>query len=88
MSCPHPWVVHFRLDVCHRIIGIQSFKGSYLRSCNLLPVLGENTTDLGQNCGGYVNATTLEVMGYLKQDGTYGSAKGYICPVGQICMVL
>ncbi|KAH9840560.1 Ion transport protein-domain-containing protein [Rhodofomes roseus] len=68
------------------IIGIQSFKGSYLRSCNLLPTLGEDYTDIGQYCGGYVNATTLEVMGYLKQDGTYGAAKGYICPAGQICM--
>ncbi|KAH9916480.1 Ion transport protein-domain-containing protein [Fomitopsis serialis] len=69
------------------IIGIQSFKGSYLRSCNLLPTMGvENYTDLTQNCGGYVNATTLEVMGYLKTDGTYGSSKGYICPAGQICM--
>ncbi|EPS97893.1 hypothetical protein FOMPIDRAFT_1127618 [Fomitopsis schrenkii] len=76
----------FYAMILFSIIGIQSFKGSYLRSCNLLPALGENTTDLGQNCGAYVNATTLEVMGYLKQDGTYGPAKGYTCPAGQICM--
>lgn len=88
MSCCQLLIADLCPNTRERIIGIQSFKGSYLRSCNLLPALGENTTDLGQNCGAYVNATTLEVMGYLKQDGTYGPAKGYTCPAGQICMVI
>ncbi|PCH34579.1 hypothetical protein WOLCODRAFT_106220 [Wolfiporia cocos MD-104 SS10] len=68
------------------IIGIQAFEGSYLRSCNVLPVLGEAETNTGQNCGGYINATTLEKMPYIKQDGTYGVVKGYICPIGLVCM--
>lgn len=76
----------FYAMILFSIIGIQAFKGSYLRSCNVLPTLGESLTDTGQNCGGYINSTTLQVMGYLKQDGTYGPAKGYICSAGQICM--
>ncbi|CCL98380.1 uncharacterized protein FIBRA_00375 [Fibroporia radiculosa] len=68
------------------IIGIQAFKGSYLRSCNLLPTLGESEINLTQNCGGWINSDTLEVMGYVKQDGTYGDVKGFICPKGSVCM--
>ncbi|KAF9810758.1 hypothetical protein IEO21_06809 [Rhodonia placenta] len=60
----------FYAMILFSIIGIQAFKGSYLRSCNVLPTLGESLTDTGQNCGGYINSTTLQVMGYLKQDGT------------------
>ncbi|KZT03083.1 uncharacterized protein LAESUDRAFT_660488 [Laetiporus sulphureus 93-53] len=72
--------------VLFSVIGIQAFKGSYLRSCNLLPVLGEAETDLSQNCGGWIDPNTLEVKGYVTRDGSYGSAKGYICPLGQVCM--
>ncbi|KAH7886746.1 Ion transport protein-domain-containing protein, partial [Phlebopus sp. FC_14] len=68
------------------IIGVQSFKGSLRRSCYLLPTLGENHVQISQFCGGYVNATTLDISPYLQIDGTPGDAtKGFICPLGQVC---
>ncbi|KAF8452208.1 Ion transport protein-domain-containing protein [Boletus edulis BED1] len=64
--------------------GTTSFKTSLRRSCNLSPVLGENSTLLTQMCGGHINATTLAPSPYLQSDGTSGSiAKGFICPLGQ-----
>ena len=70
------------------IIGVQLFKGSLRRTCNLLPVLGENTTQLTQYCGGYIDATTLATSPYLQLDGTSaGVIKGFICPLGQVCQV-
>ncbi|KAH0835701.1 Ion transport protein-domain-containing protein [Lanmaoa asiatica] len=72
--------------VLFSIIGVQSFKGSLRRSCNLLPVLGENTTQLTQLCGGHINATTLVTSPYVQLDGTPASiTKGFICPLGQVC---
>ncbi|KAI5121745.1 hypothetical protein M0805_009034 [Coniferiporia weirii] len=68
------------------IIGIQSFKGSYRRSCFLEPTLGESEIQLSQICGGYIDPTSLNVTGYVMNDGTIASsAKGYICPLGQLC---
>ena len=70
------------------IIGIQSFKGSFRRSCHLLPTLGEAEIPLssGQTCGAYVDPDTAEIVGYLASDNvTHGSVKGYVCPLGQIC---
>ncbi|KAG6372714.1 Ion transport protein-domain-containing protein [Boletus reticuloceps] len=68
------------------VIGVQSFKTSLRRSCNLLPVLGENSTPLSQTCGGHINATTLAPSPYLNSDGISGSiTKGFICPLGQVC---
>ncbi|TDL23428.1 hypothetical protein BD410DRAFT_897507 [Rickenella mellea] len=73
--------------VLFSVIGVQSFKGSFRRSCFLSPTLGEPLTSLSHSCGGYIDPTTLAVTGYKKLDGsTAGSAKGYICPVGQICV--
>lgn len=72
--------------VLFSIIGIQSFKGSFRRKCYLQPTLGESQTQLSQSCGGYIDPTTLNVSPYLQLDGTSGpSAKGYICPLGQVC---
>ncbi|KAI9570096.1 Ion transport protein-domain-containing protein [Boletus coccyginus] len=72
--------------VLFSIVGVQSFKGSLRRSCNLLPVLGENTTQLTQMCGGHINATTLSPSPYLQLDGTPASiTKGFICTLGQVC---
>ncbi|KAH9931746.1 Ion transport protein-domain-containing protein [Amylocystis lapponica] len=68
------------------IIGIQSFNGSFRRSCHLLPTLGVNDTDLGQSCGAYIDADTLQVMPYITQSGLNGTVKGFVCPVGQVCM--
>ncbi|KAF7794178.1 hypothetical protein EIP86_005309 [Pleurotus ostreatoroseus] len=70
------------------IIGIQSFKGSFRRSCHLLPTLGEPEIPLsnGQTCGAYVDPNTLETVGWIGSDNvTYPSVKGYVCPLGQIC---
>ncbi|KAI0776961.1 Ion transport protein-domain-containing protein [Trametes elegans] len=67
------------------IIGIQSFKGSFRRTCHLLPTLGEDEIALDQNCGGYIDPTTLQPVGYMDANGDNVSAKGFICPLGQIC---
>ncbi|KAJ3558247.1 hypothetical protein NM688_g1042 [Phlebia brevispora] len=70
------------------IIGIQSFKGSFRRSCHLLPTLGQPEIPLssGQSCGAYVDQDTLEIVGWLANDNvTHAAVKGYVCPLGQIC---
>ena len=69
----------------YSIIGIQSFKGSFRRTCHL--VVGGVDYPLSQNCGGHIDNVTLEAVGYLNADGEHASVKGYICPLGQICMV-
>ena len=70
------------------IIGIQSFKGSFRRTCHLSPVLGEDEISLGsQRCGAYIDPVTLDIVGYLSSDGTNASPKGFVCPLGQVCKV-
>ena len=73
----------------HRIIGVQSFKGSYRRTCMISPTLGEaSIARTGQSCGGNIDPVTLDKVGYLQLNGkTTSEAKGYICPLGQICTV-
>ncbi|KAF5341523.1 hypothetical protein D9758_012561 [Tetrapyrgos nigripes] len=75
--------------VLFSIIGIQSFNGSLRRSCFLLPTDGEDEIQLSQFCGGFIDDTTLQVRTYLHQDGqpSDSDAKGYICPLGQVCRV-
>lgn len=49
---------------------------------------GTNLLGLGQQCGGYIDSTTLLERGYMRDDGqTDNTPKGFICPIGQICMV-
>lgn len=72
------------------IIGVQSFRGSLRRECVLTDL--DNSTEvisLGQQCGGHIDATTLEELTYLTLDGSHapGQPKGYICPINQICNV-
>lgn len=72
------------------IIGIQSFQGSFRRSCVLTdPNNSSNLVDLDQACGGYLNSSTLREEPYINIRGLPHSqgAKGYICPLGQICRV-
>jgi hypothetical protein len=72
------------------IIGVQSFRGSFRRSCVLTdPNNSTNDIVLDQLCGGHLNATSLENARYLLQDGSSSDArpKGYICPLGQVCQV-
>lgn len=77
-------------DYSRRIIGVQSFKGSLRRNCYIQPMFGENQIQTSQYCGGHINATTLDVSPspYIQLDGTPAvSAKGYTCPLGQVCQV-
>ncbi|KAF8646018.1 hypothetical protein AX16_007443 [Volvariella volvacea WC 439] len=68
------------------IIGVQSFKGSLRRNCFLQPTLGEEEIQLEQFCGGYIDPTTLEEIGFVQLDGSNSDLKkGYICPLGQVC---
>ncbi|EGN97267.1 hypothetical protein SERLA73DRAFT_110442 [Serpula lacrymans var. lacrymans S7.3] len=69
------------------VIGVQSFKGSFQRSCYLQPTLGESATQISnQFCGGHVDPVTLNNTYYLQRNGNPGNTiKGYICPLGQVC---
>lgn len=50
---------------------------------------GTNLISLGQQCGGYIDPVTLVERGYMRDDGQNdNSLKGFICPLGQICMVI
>jgi voltage-dependent calcium channel len=77
----------FPCSPLHRIIGIQSFKGSLRRSCYLEPTLGEPETLLTHQCGGYIDPGNFSVMPFITQDGRTVQPKGYICPLGQVCKV-
>ena len=74
-------------EIIHSIIGIQSFKGSFRRSCHLLPILGEPEIPLssGQTCGAYVDPVTLNIVGWVDRENVTHAAKGFVCPLGQIC---
>lgn len=72
------------------IIGVQSFRGSFRRSCVFTDLNNAtNEVTLEQLCGGHINASTLLTDNYLDEDGSPSSAppKGYICPLGQVCQV-
>ncbi len=76
-------------DSKYRIIGVQSFKGSMRRTCVLNPTLGEGRHLInGQFCGGHIDPVTLDVTGYIQLNNeTSPGFKGFICPLGQTCMV-
>jgi hypothetical protein len=72
------------------IIGVQSFRGSFRRACILTdPTNSSNLISLSQQCGGYLDPTDLSNVNYLDLDGSVGdvNAKGYICPLDQVCLV-
>jgi hypothetical protein len=72
------------------IIGVQSFRGSFRRSCVLTdPNNSTNEIVLGQICGGHLNVSDLTETHYLLEDGSSSgrSPKGFICPLGQVCQV-
>ncbi|CAA7264458.1 unnamed protein product [Cyclocybe aegerita] len=76
--------------VLFSIIGVQSFKGSMRRTCVINPALGEgpHLRD-GQFCGGHVDPTTFNATGYIQLNNqSVADPKGYICPLGQVCMEL
>jgi hypothetical protein len=72
----------------YSVIGIESFKGSFRRSCYLQSILGEPETALPTPCGGYIDPDTLQPVGFIRSDGSHGVVKGYICPLAQTCKVL
>ncbi|KAJ5283996.1 hypothetical protein N7505_001976 [Penicillium chrysogenum] len=75
------------------IIGIQSFKSSFKRSCVWIDPAGQSNYTLNdpwdtlQFCGGYLNETGGE-MPWLSSTGMDSgfSPKGYICPQGSVCI--
>lgn len=81
----------------HRIIGIQSFKGSLRRTCfvqatdtpsTLGVIIAEEIQLEGRFCGAFIDPTTLERVPYLLLNGENAPApKGYTCPLGQVCKV-
>ena len=74
------------------IVGMQAFKGSYKRSCVWLSPDGgaEENLVLDQHCGGHINASTGRRSSYIPEGLGFplsGDGKGFICPLGQVCMV-
>lgn len=73
------------------IIGIQSFKSSFKRTCVWIDPAGQNNYTLNnawdnvQFCGGYLDNDTE--MSWIDSDGKDAGfkPKGYICPQGSIC---
>jgi hypothetical protein len=89
-SCVKIGFVYFCfLLIEHRIIGVQSFKGSLRRTCVITPTLGEDTHRItSQFCGGHIDPANLNPTGYIQLNNqTFQSPKGYICPLGQLCVV-
>ena len=72
------------------IIGVQSFRGSFRRQCVLTdPTNSSDTIPLSQQCGGYLDPTSLRSVPYLDLNGSPANsgAKGFICPLNQVCQV-
>ncbi|KAG0186357.1 calcium channel protein [Apophysomyces sp. BC1034] len=69
------------------IVGVQSFKGSFLRRCVWKdPADPGNVEVLQQYCGGYIDSETGQVEPFLLKDGRKGLwSKGFICPAGLVC---
>jgi len=72
------------------IIGVQSFKSSFRRSCVWVDPEGVqgNFTQKFQFCGGHRNRLTGLEEPYVYEDGTPGAIfpKGYICPINSVCV--
>lgn len=68
------------------IVGIQSFKSSLRRTCVWIGQDGQsNYTQEEKFCGGYKAANGTD-MPWIGGDGTNSGPKGYICPIGSICI--
>ncbi|ETN46798.1 uncharacterized protein HMPREF1541_00987 [Cyphellophora europaea CBS 101466] len=77
------------------IVGVQSFKSSFRRTCVWVgdDGSGENFTlniapDNIQFCGGHLDPSTAEALPWLKADGQNGTSnpKGFLCPIGSLCV--
>ncbi|OJJ35434.1 hypothetical protein ASPWEDRAFT_40623 [Aspergillus wentii DTO 134E9] len=93
-----PLLVHVAFLICFfwllfAIIGIQSFKSSFKRTCKWIDPDNKsnytrNDSDSLQLCGGYLDKHNGTKMPWLRDNGDWSgySPKGYICPKGSICM--
>ncbi|KAJ5950888.1 uncharacterized protein N7479_009301 [Penicillium vulpinum] len=76
------------------IIGIQSFKSSFKRTCVWIDPAGQSNYTLNdawdtlQFCGGYLDEQTGEEMQWLDRNGIGAGfrPKGYLCPRGSVCI--
>lgn len=75
------------------IVGIQSFKSSFRRSCVWIDPSGnadDNYTNDFTFCGGYLSGTlqNFTMEPWVHADLTAGARwhKGYLCPVGSMCI--
>lgn len=76
------------------IIGLQSFKSSLRRTCVWVDPEGvsnftmNDAPDSFQLCGGHLENETLNEKPWIFPNGNDGSRspKGYICPVGSLCI--
>ncbi|KZO97216.1 hypothetical protein CALVIDRAFT_513490 [Calocera viscosa TUFC12733] len=71
------------------IIGVQSFRGNYRRSCVLIANLTTGPLDINMNhlCGGQIDPDFLNATGYWTIEGVQRTddPKGFICPLGSLC---
>ncbi|EED24171.1 calcium channel subunit Cch1 [Talaromyces stipitatus ATCC 10500] len=76
------------------IVGIQSFKSSFRRSCVWIDPAGQNNFTMNdpynviQLCGGYLDSVTGEAKPwvYANNEPSLFSPKGYLCPQGSMCI--
>ncbi|CAI2169741.1 19144_t:CDS:10 [Funneliformis geosporum] len=65
------------------IIGVQSFKGSLSRRCVWIDINNpSNNFEHDQYCGGWMDKDGVKRVASSHDPG----GKGFICPIGQICM--
>lgn len=74
--------------VLFAIIGVQSFKGSFQRYCVWIDPAGQSNYTLNQPCGGYLDANGVKQSFISSKTGqaTSEDPKGYICPIGLMCL--
>lgn len=70
------------------IIGIQSFKGSFRRECVWIDPENAANFSTGQTCGGSIlpDGNQTSFFNEFSDVSVNTSAKGYLCPVGQLCI--
>ncbi|KAK2732689.1 calcium channel protein [Myotisia sp. PD_48] len=76
------------------IVGVQSFKSSFRRTCVWVDPEGIRNFTLNQApdsiqfCGGHFDNITLHHVPWIDSTGGKGAleAKGYICPLGSLCI--
>lgn len=72
------------------IVGVQSFKGSFERNCVWIDPAGQSNNTLNQMCGGHVDPVNGDLAPFFRSDGSQSTVmgpKGFICPLGQLCIV-